>query len=233
MIRAITFDFWNTLYKGFNKEGIFAGKMLEMSEVLQPWDLSPATIGEAFKSAWRKTQTMQRSCGKDPAPKGQLQFALGELNLQIGEAVRDKLYEIYTRLDTPPGLNDNVETTLPILAEKFRIALICNTGITPGVILRELMAKDKILDYFELTVFSDEIGWAKPSLEIFNYTLEKLGINSRDAVHIGDDKITDIMGAKKAGMKAVWLAPGREVENIADYHIQRIDEISDIFIKKQ
>jgi putative hydrolase of the HAD superfamily len=230
MIRAITFDFWNTLYKGFNREGIFAGKMLEMSKVLQPWGLNPSVLGEAFKAAWRKTQTMQRSCGRDPGPEGQLQFALEELNLQIDGAVRDDLYQIYTRLDTPPRLNDDVEATLPVLTENFRLALICNTGITPGIILRELMKKDNILDYFALTVFSDEIGWAKPNTEIFNYTLKHLGVNNNEAAHVGDDEITDIMGAKKAGMKTVWLAPERETDELADYHIQRIREITDIFI---
>lgn len=156
-------------------------------------------------------------------------LGIGPANSDIEEAA----YRSYTRtlLDLPPVINEGVLETLPVLADKYKLAVICNTGATPGAILRELIKKDGLYDYFGVLVFSDEVGFAKPSTRIFNYALEHLGIaNPADAAHIGDDAITDVIGAKKTGMKAVWLAPG-ELWAVpeADYHVQNVNELINLF----
>ncbi len=234
MIRAITFDFWNTLYKGPVDRRIFELRMNAVTELLQQagYDLSSEVVGMAFKAAWQKADRIQREHCFDPSPRGQIEFALQDMQLQVDDYIKNQLYQAYTSklLEIPPDMNDGVAETLPLLAEKYRLAVICNTGVTPGVTLRQLMKKDKIFDYFQFLVFSDEVAWAKPNKAIFKYTLENIQITSQQAAHIGDNEHTDVAGAKAAGMTAIWLAPGKTyLVPEADYHIQSVRELLNIF----
>ena len=63
--------------------------------------------------------------------------------------------------------------------------------------------------YFDFVVTSAAAGAAKPSPVIFEKALARAEVKASDAVHVGDDPITDIRGAKEAGMRAVWFNPGK------------------------
>jgi len=234
LITAITFDFWNTLYKGPADRRVFEKRMTDVTELLQSSvsDISFEQVGSAFKKAWEKAYYIQRAYGRDPAPRGHIEFALQELDLNIDEYIKEELYQAYTGtlLDIPPPLNDGVEETLPVLAKKYRLAVICNTGVTPGITLRKLIKKDGIFDYFQFLVFSDEVNWAKPNAEIFKYTLKNINAVSKEAAHIGDDETTDIAGAKRAGMTAIWLSPDKDhLVSEADYHVKSVKELINLF----
>jgi len=59
-----------------------------------------------------------------------------------------------------------------------------------------------ILDFFETTVFSNEVGWRKPDRRIFSVAIEKLNATPGRIIHVGDNPYADIWGAKKMGMRA-------------------------------
>ena len=93
------------------------------------------------------------------------------------------------------------------------------------------MKKEKLDEYFQVLVFSDEVAWAKPNIRIFRHTLGQLGLEPQEAVHVGDDPITDVIGARKTGMKAVWLAPeARWAVPECDWHIKELRELMDILL---
>ena len=45
----------------------------------------------------------------------------------------------------------------------------------------------------------------KPLPEAFNQVLKKMGVGCHESVYVGDNPFDDILGAKLAGMKAVWI----------------------------
>ncbi|MDD2619981.1 MAG: HAD family hydrolase [Syntrophomonadaceae bacterium] len=234
MIKAITFDFWNTLYKIPADKCLSSIRIKDFGAILRQAGLefSPEDLRVAFKTSWQHAWYQQRAYGLDITPRGHVKGILEKLEIPMTTELEKAAYEAYTRAlqELPPVVNDGVRETLPLLADKYRMAVICNTGATPGVILRELVKKDGLDDYFAFMVFSDEVGFAKPSVEIFDYTLKKLGIVNSAAAHIGDDAITDVIGAKKAGMKAVWLAPDEDwAVPEADYHIWNVNELLKLF----
>ncbi|CAK9883946.1 MAG: Pyrimidine 5'-nucleotidase YjjG [Candidatus Erwinia impunctatus] len=64
-------------------------------------------------------------------------------------------------------------------------------------------------DTFDLLVISEQVGYAKPHPEIFEYALEKMGRPEPDRVlMVGDNPDTDIAGAQQAGMRSCWLDHG-------------------------
>ncbi len=234
MIEAITFDFWNTLFKPPPHEQVSARRTRDFRNVLEEegFTISLDDITSAFKKNWEEVFYYQRAYGRDIGPRGQLTNILKKLGIVPEVEGLEKLYKTYTGTISkiPPELNNGVAETLPVLSEKYKLAVICNTGIAPGTLLREVMRDKGIFNFFEILVFSDEVEFAKPSTKIFKYTLEHLGIKNSAAAHIGDDAITDVIGAKMAGMKAIWLAPGANwAVPEADYHVQNVRELISIF----
>jgi putative hydrolase of the HAD superfamily len=80
---------------------------------------------------------------------------------------------------------------------------------TPGVILREILRTYGLLDYFTHLTFSDEVGIRKPDPAIFHRTLRAAGVPPAEAVHVGDDPVLDVEGARAAGMRVIQVTSVR------------------------
>lgn len=89
------------------------------------------------------------------------------------------------------------------------LALISNAGRTPGIILRHYLEAYGMAAHFETLIFSDEVGLAKPNPAIFALALERLGVRPENAAHVGDDLVLDLLGAQRAGMRAIIIRPER------------------------
>lgn len=61
--------------------------------------------------------------------------------------------------------------------------------------------------HFDFTVTAADAGVMKPHADIFTYALGLAGVDAGHALHVGDDPVTDVQGAKAAGMRAVWVNP--------------------------
>jgi HAD superfamily hydrolase (TIGR01549 family) len=62
-----------------------------------------------------------------------------------------------------------------------------------------------LADRFDVLVTSEEAGSAKPDPEIFAMALDRLGLARDEALMIGDSWPADILGARAAGLVAVWF----------------------------
>jgi FMN phosphatase YigB (HAD superfamily) len=103
-----------------------------------------------------------------------------------------------------------VDTTARVALERLRaqgvvLAIVSNTMRTPGATLRKILDRVGLLACFRYTTFSDEVGVRKPAPEIFALTLRALGVEPGAAVHVGDDPILDVGGARAAGLRAVHV----------------------------
>jgi putative hydrolase of the HAD superfamily len=85
----------------------------------------------------------------------------------------------------------------------IRTALVCDTGFTPGRVVRSLLARLGMLEHLEAAIFSDEIGVPKPHPRAFASALSALGTVAEGAVHVGDLRRSDVAGAQAAGMTSV------------------------------
>lgn len=57
----------------------------------------------------------------------------------------------------------------------------------------------------EFVASSYTTGWAKPHRVIFHRALMLVGVRPDETVLIGDDYIADIAGAKRMGLRAIWV----------------------------
>ena len=78
---------------------------------------------------------------------------------------------------------------------------------------------------------SGETGIAKPDRRAFEMILARLGSSAERAIMIGDRLATDIQGAQKAGMRAVWVNRSRKDRDspvIPDWEIASLEELGPI-----
>jgi len=61
--------------------------------------------------------------------------------------------------------------------------------------------------FFDFVVSSADAGASKPSPVIFEHALERAGVMASNAVHVGDDPVTDMRGANEVGMRTIWFNP--------------------------
>jgi HAD superfamily hydrolase (TIGR01549 family) len=86
----------------------------------------------------------------------------------------------------------------------FRLGLVSNMML-PGKLLQAKLLQSHALAYFDALVISSDVGYIKPHPEIFRRALSQCQLQADEAVFVGDTYRQDILGAKRAGMKTIWL----------------------------
>lgn len=87
-------------------------------------------------------------------------------------------------------MEPDVNEVLTVLARNYRLAVITN-GFVSAQLPR--MQAAGIEHFFEEVVVSEAIGFAKPSPEIFQYTLSKLELTPPQVLYVGDSLNHDYM----------------------------------------
>jgi 2-haloalkanoic acid dehalogenase type II len=59
--------------------------------------------------------------------------------------------------------------------------------------------------HFRFSLGAREHGAAKPEPSIFHAACERLGFAPHEVLHVGDDPQMDVLGARRAGLQAVWI----------------------------
>ena len=215
MVYAVTFDLWNTLLYERNHDQVADRLAREFSEILTEagYSIEEARLAQIFRECRDMVMGRQVKEGLDMTPEEQLAWSLGRAGLALTGQVAEELLELYTsaRGREEVLVMDGAVETLAKLAEKYRLALICNTGRTPGRVIRPWLEERGLSRYLQVLTFSNEHRIAKPNPRIFRQTLEELGAVPERAAHIGDDPRTDLKGARATGMVPLWFNPtGRE-----------------------
>jgi HAD superfamily hydrolase (TIGR01662 family) len=114
-------------------------------------------------------------------------------------------------LVAPPAVDQGARAALEALAAGGALlAVVSNTMRTPGEAVRQILDRSGLLAMFRVLVFSDECGIRKPARGIFLRALKELDVPAEHAVHVGDDSILDVEGARDVGMAAIQVtADGR------------------------
>ncbi|RME97554.1 MAG: HAD family hydrolase [Chloroflexi bacterium] len=205
-ITAITFDFWQTLYKNQPidhnarlqalKDDVERGSGAQFS-----MDQIKAAVDVA-RQTWTDTWAQQHRTL--PAAEW-ISVLLDALDVTVPpehhRAIQQRMET--SILDVPPMPVEEAPAVLAQLAGNYRLAVISDTGITPGRVLRQILENDNLLQYFDHLTFSDELGRSKPHRQAFEATLAALNAQPAQAVHVGDLLRTDVAGAQGVGMRAV------------------------------
>ncbi|MFX1497915.1 MAG: HAD family hydrolase [Promethearchaeota archaeon] len=233
MIKAITFDLWNTIFqnKSFSRIRLeFLTKFFRDLNLDYDIDQIEEVYDKSFKFLDYKDNGFNfRHIFIEERIVRMTNFLKIQIsNIEI-ELIKENLEK--AMLKDPPLLKKNVKKTLEILSKDYKIGLISNTGITPGYIISQIFQKYGILKYFQVTIFSDEIGYYKPYSLLFENALKKLQCKPEHSIHVGDLLHTDVKGAKDYGMRAIWFNDSDQStipEIQPDYEIKEMFEVIEI-----
>ncbi|MBA2322122.1 MAG: HAD-IA family hydrolase, partial [Deltaproteobacteria bacterium] len=100
------------------------------------------------------------------------------------------------------AVDEGVEVVTALKDAGIAVALICDTGYSPGRMVRRML-RTVGFPPFDAYAFSDEIGFPKPHPAMFQAALVPRGVEPGEALHVGDLRRTDIAGARAVGLTAV------------------------------
>lgn len=215
MIKAITFDLWDTIFIDDSDEPKrkAAGRLSKKEERRQlvfeiakkhkdvSYKMVNAinnTVDAAFNKVWHE-QFVTWEIGERLA----LTFKGLGIKLPSDEMARiTKLHE-EMELEFRPDFIGGIGDVLEELSKNYKIGVISDAIVSPGSVLRELLKGEGLLHYFEHFVFSDEIGNSKPMPIVFESAFKKFSVEPHELVHIGDREHNDILGPLAVGAHAL------------------------------
>jgi len=104
----------------------------------------------------------------------------------------------------PAGHLDVLQTLTP----HYRLALVSN--FDHAATARRILAEHGVAPFFDPILVSEEFGRRKPHPAIFGAALAAVETRAADAVYIGDSVADDVVGARNAGLRAIWVNAKRE-----------------------
>jgi putative hydrolase of the HAD superfamily len=120
--------------------------------------------------------------------------------------VQDAIDDAVSRLEVAP-YEDAIEAVKQAKAEGYRIGIISNVLFWRSRATRRLLENLGISQLVDLQLYADDIGFVKPSVQVFEAAkMLLLGDAVPDVyLHVGDDFYEDFLGALMAGYGAVLV----------------------------
>jgi putative hydrolase of the HAD superfamily len=141
----------------------------------------------------------------------------------------------------PPQLIDDTLSRLLDMQRQFRLKaapcatsileLFRNRGLKIGLCSNwespiEPYLKQAGLPQFDAITISAEVGARKPHAAIFADICSRLGVSPADAIFIGDNWSTDIVGALRSDLTPVWIRHRKESRDLA-HLVAEFDTLAD------
>jgi 2-haloalkanoic acid dehalogenase type II len=109
----------------------------------------------------------------------------------------EEAFDVFIRARNEVTLYDDVLPALELLKTRFRLFTASNGNADLHTI--------GIAQWFERSVAARDVGAAKPDPRVFLKAIEGTGLTSAEVAYVGDDPIMDVVGAREAGMKTIWI----------------------------
>ena len=222
MIRAITFDLWDTVIHDDSDEPKRAAaglptkrearRALVRDALAAHSELSAEVVGTAYDVADAAFTRVWHDQHVTWSVTERLSVLLGGLGVKLPDAVLAGVtasieeMELDVMPDPVPGIGDAIES----LAARYPLAIVSDAIHAPGRCLREWLERHRLLHHFGAFAFSDEVGHSKPHPDMFNRAAAGLGVDVNEMLHIGDREHNDVRGPHALGMKAILFTATRD-----------------------
>ena len=230
MIKVVFFDFYNTLVRFWPPlDLIQQAACREVGFTIEPEALN---YGYSVADIYFNRENEINPLG-DRTEEERLQFfskyeqiILESAGLSVSIDLAREIWQIAISVPKEFALFDETLPALTSLKDKgYRVGLISNLRRDMDQLCRDL----GLSPYVDYCLTSAEVGVEKPNPAIFQAALERAGVSPSQAVHVGDQPRSDLVGARGAGMHAVLLDRGNwhsEVDNCI--RIASLAELDDL-----
>jgi putative hydrolase of the HAD superfamily len=209
MLRAVLFDWGDTLMEFRFDEELMAGAFRQGVEALGRDDLAPAEdVVQQFREQFEPLLWAPGTLEEIEYP-GLIRETLRQFGVEVSDLELDRFLEAEHEAWQPARV---LGTTTHALLESLRsrglkLGLVSN-AFDPGWLLRRDLEQMGIAERIDVAVFSSEVGKRKPHPKIFEQALAGLGASAEESLFVGDRLLEDVRGAGELGMttvQAVWF----------------------------
>jgi REG-2-like HAD superfamily hydrolase len=206
MIKAVFFDFYNTLASySPPREDVYINSSREFGINLEAKNL--------FKSLSAADIFYRNENSRSPidkrAPEEQIKFYVEYITTIIGRAgaqiSRDQALKILSKIREYKWEFKVYGDALPALDTLKQRGLILGLISNVAQDMESTYDRLGLQPYLDFKVTSAEVGIDKPRPEIFLAALEKAAVKAEEALYIGDQYQIDIVGARGVGIKALLI----------------------------
>jgi HAD superfamily hydrolase (TIGR01549 family) len=197
MVKAIIFDFWGTLVEN----GVWS-PIKQVKNILEIKLPFPEYVV-------RMEKAMMTSKFEDL--KSAFLNVCKEFNLEVNEEKLGQLVGIWNKSWMLAHPYEETIATLKKLKEKYKVILVSNTD---NFSIEQVLNKFNLSELFDDIFFSYNLGFIKTDENFLKQVLSETGLSSDDCVVVGDSLHSDVIAAKKNGMKAVLI----DRRNSRDFH---------------
>ena len=198
-IRAITFDFWRTLFA--EAGGQSARQRIRVDALIAASGASEEHVERAFSVVYNEFERSHQEDQKTLRPEDAVTILSRELGVAFSDPVACNLAETFATaiLHHPPVPIVGALEAVKAAADRVPIGVISDVGMSPSPSIRALLERNGFVDCFQCLVFSDEMGVSKPQAPMFEAALKGLKVAPSELLHLGDLEYTDIAGANAIG----------------------------------
>ena len=222
--QAVIFDLFGTLidelmHPEVNRR-VYVQKRNEMADAL-------GVDRDEFAEEWSGA-LIQRMAGIFSSTEESLVHICRRLGVEASEESVARSARIrfeYSRDSLVP--RPGVAETLSALKDRgYKVGLISNC--TEEVC--RLWESTPLAPLFDVAVLSFDVGLVKPDPRIYELATERLGVDGKDCLYVGDGSDGELSGAAQAGMTAVLMrAPDDEADgNRQGWEGKRISRIAEV-----
>jgi len=118
------------------------------------------------------------------------------------EALAERAYAVFTDARNQVQVYDDCHSVLTQLHGRYPLLALTNGNAD--------VHRIGLGHYFNhvLCPVDLDVGSAKPAPEMFRAACRRMALEPGQIMHVGDDPETDVTGAVRAGLRAVWLNRG-------------------------
>ena len=203
-VRAVTFDCAQTLIGVDWRPAVMAVECAHDAGLAFDHIVAAEAYDRLLRSCWPEFRELNLSRDEETVNAFWLRLTLewaeicGLPSTKVAEIVARSEEKLFGTASTVFALYDDVVPCLEHLRSAgLKLGVISNWDIS----LHKTLRSFGLYEYFDTVVASMEEGMEKPDPMLFRIALERLGVEPSETVHVGDNPLDDLSGAKSAGIR--------------------------------
>ncbi len=218
-------DFYGRLHRGFARLGIKAS--FEAVKAAAHREMRFYMKQARFAIDWPSYEKIRLQCAQE------MLASLAEQHIEAPVSPEEVAQVLGEAIVFKP-LPGACETLAALKERGVRLGVVSNWDYRLAHALEEV----KLLPFFDFVLSSAQARSEKPAREIFEKGLEMArrfvpNLRARDCFYVGDHYEKDVLGARRAGMKPLWLVarerdlPSGDIHE-ADDDVVRLRSLKDL-----
>lgn len=208
--RAVLFDLNHTLMSIRNEADIQEAAIgVLYSEVCRRTRVSidETEFRLAYDKAWLSRKISSYRTYIEVSYEEIVTAALSEFGIVFDSEALEDILQIYMQpiYDASYVVDGMVGVLSRLKTAGLKLGLLTNYKYASG--MRCLLEKNRLLEWFDAIVISSELGWKKPSTNIYARAVKLLSVDYDECIFVANEEEKDLWRASELGIMTILFTP--------------------------